>query len=313
MNKMCKYLGKTFLIAVIIAFVFLHSDDGLYPRVNASYYTGQLKDTTAGDTIIFGGREWHVMNPSTGYLLMKDIYTTHAWHVNNISWDISQIINYLESQFNNIITNEEDRLLVQTKDWDYNNELGGNKAFDTIINPINANQKIGLISYAEWQNRPLGVTNPTSWAWTRTPFSTSSYSVYNINIDGILERTNRYANDETGSIRPAIYIDPEVNIINGVVTILPPNPLIDIVNVAENTIVIRDIQSYLDDVVRKFIINGESTPWIDDSEYTFTQLNPNIQQQITIQVKRAGEISYEKIIYNIFCFSRNGYFLLFAN
>ena len=70
-------------------------------------------------------------------------------------------------------------------------------------------------------------------------------------------------------------------------TIIPPDPIIEVMNVSENIIAIRDLQVYSEDVVRKYIINEQESLWITDCEYTFSTLHPNREHTITIQVRKS--------------------------
>jgi len=69
-------------------------------------------------------------------------------------------------------------------------------------------------------------------------------------------------------------------------SILPPDPVIEILEVTEATITVRDIQTYADAVKWQFIIEELTSGWITDAEYTFTQLSPNKRQLITIEVRK---------------------------
>jgi len=97
-----------------------------------------------------------------------------------------------------------------------------------------------------------------------------------------------YDDDYFHGVRLTIYLKPDLYISNGILLEQLDDPIIQIQSITETSITVRDIQEYKEAVERQFIMNGESTPWIGNSEYIFTLLNPNVQQQITIKVRRVG-------------------------
>lgn len=176
--------------------------------------SGSLKDLPAGTIINFAGYEWIVLDPTTGYMWMKGTTGQLAFDQNNSSSfnpnNMSNIGYTLNNTFYNSLPAEQ-RALIQTKNWTTGSET--NESASSV------SAKIGLLSYSEWQkySKKYGgsagfLDNPSSWVWTRTP---AGSRVWVPSSDGVLRMAGAY--DTGGTVRPALYLDPQTSISNGTV------------------------------------------------------------------------------------------------
>jgi hypothetical protein len=69
------------------------------------------------------------------------------------------------------------------------------------------------------------------------------------------------------------------------VEVAPPTPIITILSMTENSITIKDSQSYSFPVQRRFYCDGMNSGWTDESQYTFIGLNPNKKYTVKIEVQ----------------------------
>ena len=66
-----------------------------------------------------GGRKWIVVDVVDGkpYLMMDSIYKKRQWHTFNDNRNANQIFGFLNDEFDQIITAEEDRDLIAETEW----------------------------------------------------------------------------------------------------------------------------------------------------------------------------------------------------
>jgi hypothetical protein len=76
------------------------------------------------------------------------------------------------------------------------------------------------------------------------------------------------------------------------VEVAPPTPTITVVDRTENSITVKDITNYAYPVERRFILEeigsffgGQASSWLTDSEFTFTNLNPNTRYKVKVEVR----------------------------
>jgi hypothetical protein len=178
--------------------------------VESAGNTVPLKSLNAGDTVHFGGQTWIVLDPGSGYLLMKYFYgvdrefdkSTWGDKPNNTPWifgnpnDPNNIAYYLNNTFLNSL-DIADRSLIQSHSWTNGNEI--NDATSTVTCDI------GLISYGEYKNIQNSINSlPDIW-WTRTTMSGPILGDWEVGADGELFIA---APNDIASVRPALYLDP---------------------------------------------------------------------------------------------------------
>lgn len=219
------------------------STDNIYPSVylvpttevadNGTIYTGEvkekIKDKMPGSVISFANSLWMILDPTKGYLFKLEsvasmVYDSGNYEKNKASFDPSRsgnIAYWLNNTFYHQLS-DEDKLLIKSSVWDdihwpYNEEI------------VNAN--IALLSRKEWMQyskhyQPESgiLDNPPTGFWLRT--KNTQPNDYNLHTPSYVTSAGNDANanpytfqgaDDKLAVRPAMYINPEVVIKNGVV------------------------------------------------------------------------------------------------
>ena len=110
-----------------------------------------------GKFVAMGGRTWVIMDVIDGkpYLMMDSIYAKRPWNSSGDSSDASEIFQFLEDEFNNIITVAEDRDMIADTEWEILSfEFDNFYIFYTDvagkpIDPSSVTQKLGIISFKD--------------------------------------------------------------------------------------------------------------------------------------------------------------------
>ncbi|MED3554071.1 Ig-like domain-containing protein [Cytobacillus praedii] len=178
--------------------------------VNAS--GAVLKDTKVGDIIYFAKQEWIVLNPETGFIILKGSFKwsgdtiDFSWKGNSL-YDPKDTYNNLGYMLNEMFTrsffSDEDLNKVKTVNWTVGPE--GNESSKVI------SAKIGVLSVSEWEKyRPLigDKIVPDSF-WTRTP---TGGNVFVANKNG---NWNMFHPTSKSYAVPVLYLNPD--------TVLPEN------------------------------------------------------------------------------------------
>lgn len=179
--------------------------------------TGQIKNLQVGNIISFGGYDWEIINPSTGYIIMVNsvaniAFDSNATKVFNPS-DSNNVGYYLNTTFYQSIPSGE-RNLIKNTSWTIGSET--NESASTVTS------KIGLISKSEYSANPSFYGYLSNWYWTRTPSASNPNDVWGIWIGWSGPGTINA--DYNGLVRPVLYIDPNAYVVNGVVVLnQPPN------------------------------------------------------------------------------------------
>ncbi len=163
-----------------------------------------IKSMHGGDKVSFAGHSWIVLNPSTGYLLMEGLYGGPCGFGSTTAFKGSIIESVLNNNFYNSLPSG-DRALIQKHNW------------GTV------EDYVGLISAGEWQayfvdySESLGgfLEGQLQNYWTLTPcankwvyFVSCGTSAYLGNVEPDYQR----------GVRPALYIDPNIEVYGGAVT-----------------------------------------------------------------------------------------------
>lgn len=200
------------IVYLVLSFMLvLTSILGVLRPASAAGSPVTLSSLAAGNTVKFGGQTWIVLDPSTGYLLLQGFYGSQQPFDpdNTNTFDLSYSNNnnigyYLNNGFYNSL-DSADRPLIQSHSWGIGNETNESSATE-ICN-------VGLISYSEWNNAQGFLGNPTSVFLTRTPYSGSSYNVWNVFPSGGL-----FINFGTycpAAVRPALYLKSDILVSGG--------------------------------------------------------------------------------------------------
>ncbi|RNB56553.1 hypothetical protein EDM57_12155 [Brevibacillus gelatini] len=77
---------------------------------------------------------------------------------------------------------------------------------------------------------------------------------------------------------------------HSVTSIGPPNPIVNVVELSEDSVKVTDTQTYPDPVERQFSIlkdgqNIQTSSWTDEEEYTFSGLAPNTIYDVQVDVR----------------------------
>ncbi|WP_170291958.1 S-layer homology domain-containing protein [Heliobacterium mobile] len=182
-----------------------------------------LSSLTAGSTVNFAGYSWIVLNPNTGYLLMKNAYGNDRPFSDSLKntfdpYDPNNIAYYLNNNFYSELPSGS-RALIQPHTWAIGEQE--NESSASII------CRVGLISYDEYKNIYHSIISDLTsdvFYWTRTPVPPSLANlepglVRGVYSDGTLPW--RYAT-ESSTVRPALFINPCVLVVNNCV-IVPAN------------------------------------------------------------------------------------------
>jgi hypothetical protein len=169
-----------------------------------------------GNIVDFAGYRWFVLDPASGYLLMRgDTYApqkafnrvddpgyqlfAHAFQPSN-TYNIGYFVN---STFYNSLP-PADRALIQSHNWNVGFIDTGGAGDESTYSLL---CKVGLISYKEWKTYKSYLAGNQSFAfWTRTPvLGSSSNGVWIASPDGSL-----FADiaGHSSTVRPALYLNP---------------------------------------------------------------------------------------------------------
>ncbi|WP_066297997.1 Ig-like domain-containing protein [Bacillus sp. FJAT-29937] len=160
-----------------------------------------------GDTIIFAGKEYKVLNPSTGYIIATWSYGRHTFDDNNSPvFDTNKMYANVGWWLNNYYYNQipaADQAKIQTVNWGIGR--------DGSENSRTVSAKISLISHDEF-DAYFDVVNylPVYSFWTRTPNSgwgpTSVFWAFT-NMPGPGYWNSTYANQQMDVV-PVMYLYP---------------------------------------------------------------------------------------------------------
>ena len=157
-----------------------------------------------GNIIKLGEYEWHVLNiqDDKALIISTAIIDRKAYHnINkNITWRYSNIRKYLNNNFYNAFTSEEQKQIVETSVTNNDNPKygasGGNNTVD----------KIFLLSIDEYNAYKNIISNAPIWWWLRSPGYCGNFAA---NVGGGIADDN-YDNggcvSYNGGVRPALWL-----------------------------------------------------------------------------------------------------------
>jgi hypothetical protein len=229
-----------------------------------------LSSLQAGNTVSFAGNGWIVLNPATGYLMLKsywggvgglvfepgtpgnNVFNPNkqgnvGWYLNNYSYGFYQGIS------------AADQALIQTHSWTTgpNDGSGNNQESSSCVDC-----KIGLISYSEYIRYkayiPSSVDSAGYW-WTRTPVYGSTDEVWSVDPNGNLYGGMAADTYVTCLVYPTLYLDPDILVSGGnggTVTAALGTPLITVVNGAPFSVTVDNTYGTLTGTNATYGITG---------------------------------------------------------
>ncbi|MGC5326895.1 cadherin-like beta sandwich domain-containing protein [Brevibacillus sp. SYSU BS000544] len=196
---------KTFIqrFKWLLAFALLISMFQLTPQLANAEGNKPLSLASGKDIISFGGKQWILLNPSSGYMILKDHEITREFDPMYTQLydptDSDNLAYYLNNDFYNSLSNKE---WIEYKNWTIGNEK------NESANSVWAN--VGLISREEltlYQTQFGYIPVPSRSFWTRTPGSARSDLVYAASQFGagsdVVGAYNTYF-----AVRPTVYLKP---------------------------------------------------------------------------------------------------------
>ncbi|MGE5701215.1 MAG: cadherin-like beta sandwich domain-containing protein [Clostridia bacterium] len=167
-----------------------------------------LSTASTGEYISFGGKEWMVLDPSTGYILARYLEPSRAFDPDNTNTfapgDPNNIAYWLNNDFYNSLANNE---WIESKNWTTGRE------HEESSSSVSA--KVGLISKSEYETYKSVFSGGNFW--TRTPDMLNNFIMY------IGNNSYAGANYNGWSPRPALYLKPGLYLTpSGQVTDVPP-------------------------------------------------------------------------------------------
>ena len=165
---------------------------------------GTLSGLAQGDIVKLGGKNWIVLNPGTGYLMLKEYCLIRSFDLDSSKdttavFDPTSLTNaayYINNTFLSSLS-AVDQALIQDKSWTTGSRT--NEAASTV------SCKVGLISYNEFlaYYNASDIYNNTYYYWTRTP---SGFGIWTVFPHGGLLNDGAYY--DGNSIRPTVYLSP---------------------------------------------------------------------------------------------------------
>ncbi len=221
MKNVKKLLSIVLTVCMILSVLPMTALAAMAPAV-------KLSSLTAGSTVSYGGLDWTVLNPQTGYLCMKN-----AWSDSSIAYDIAYD-KYASAIYDPTYTNNiayaanttfynslpaADAALIQPHTWNigyYDQAAKPNVNHET---DKTASCKIGMLSYTEWQSYHQYISEPSKF-WLITP-SESGYSCafrnwISSNAGGVITLYGTNSNS-TGPALFSLYLSPDAAVSNGTV------------------------------------------------------------------------------------------------
>jgi hypothetical protein len=209
-----------------------------------------LSDLQAGDTINFGGSEWLVLDPGTGYLYKYDLYGDPIPYIGagggaNSPDNSNSIYYYLNDPdvvggFYSSLS-ATDQGLIQNHNW--TTGADGNESASSI------SCKVGLISYSEVEAYQSIITDLTGVSWTRTEYSGHSAFVWAADGEYFAGALNYLSSN---GVRPALFLSPGTMIVGG-----------------NGGTVYQDVDNTTTDIT-DLVFDGQVSSVVDAADHTIT-------------------------------------------
>jgi len=184
-----------------------------------------LQNLSPGNTVSFAGYKWIVLDPSSGYLLMKGSYGQDQLFDSNSNLSLAtfdpqsstNIAYSLNHTFYNSLPSSDQALIV-SHNWTNADETEDTNTSSTVT------CKIGLISYSEYKNYTNNgsdfdiISNLTDFWWTRTPYSANFTDVWEVNGSGMGYVPADGFDFGPLAVRPALYLESGLTVSGGIVS-----------------------------------------------------------------------------------------------
>ncbi len=217
-----KEKGKRYMALLMVCVMMMGLlTPGVYADASPSGTAIEALD--AGSYINFGGRTWRLAHPATRYLVMATNYSIYRWSPSASNTDASNVFNYLNTAFDSIISVESDRDQIDNKVWNIGAVTWANSGLADpplatstaagAISPASFEQKLGLISLAEWQSYKGFIGNPNSNSWTRVATADSATQAWGITPVGGVDGS--FSVNTSVGVRPALYLNAGITIAGG--------------------------------------------------------------------------------------------------
>ena len=169
--------------------------------------------TKIGDIIQFGCYDWRVLDvqDSNAFIITEDVIDSKPYHSEkvDITWEHSSIRNYLNGEYYNTFTADEQARIVETMVINNDNPNYGTACGN------NTTDKIFLLSIDEAKSFFSGDSSRIAynaangealWWWLRSP-GFNSYDAAVVFIDGIVGVIGNIVSYDIGGVRPALWIN----------------------------------------------------------------------------------------------------------
>jgi hypothetical protein len=230
---MVKGMKKRLLSVLLALFMII----GILPATPAmAASTVALSSMTTGDTVNFAGYTWYVLDPSTGYLFMKENYYVPYGFLpiiygygDSVPFDAAEYpLNMFPGSSMEAVLNDSffnslpsaDRALIQKHAWDYGNI---DYHADVTYGPSQyVDDYVGLISFKDWVEystewySSLGFLDHTvcDHIWTISTVTGDSQKEWCLDYE-YRGSIHSKSITEVAGVRPALYLDPSTPVTGG--------------------------------------------------------------------------------------------------
>lgn len=271
----------------------------------------KLNAMPAGSVIKFAGRDWILLDPTTGYIFSKNAVTSRYWDTRTdvtpifntnplYSNNIGNYLNYNEALADNYfktLTLEQKQMIVP-RVWNIGNETNESASRITA--------DIGLISYSEAIKYKDLINYNTNEVWTITIKSGYTANAFYIDRNGYVG--NHSPVNYSYAVHPTLTLNPTLSVINGtVVNNVAPTQPGSFIKPTNNPLMIgskediswgasTDVDGNLAKYILEASVNGEtftqiSTPTTNSFTYTIPTAT-SIQFRVKAQDSEGLESSY---------------------
>jgi hypothetical protein len=223
-------------VSSLLIFAILISAFHFSPQ-RAFAATAQIKDAAPGAIVSYGGRDWILLDPITGYVLAKNYEGTRVYDpditnffdpqdTNNIAFWLNDAI---AGFYSTLLSNAANGSWIVDHDWS-----------ESTVQDI----KVGLLSNSEWNLYKTTIGNGADgdqwWLrsrWGGNPFQ-AGMVICTTDIFSYVTSCNLTALDASSGnnfVRPALYLNPELYLTSGN-GVSVPYTLADQTNPATSTV-----------------------------------------------------------------------------
>lgn len=187
-------------LSIILVVLLVFTNMGLGSTNSYAASNTPLENMTAGAKIKFADKEWIILDPSVGYIILASNDGDRQWDTDDSNdYESSDIRKYLNGTFLDSLGEENEDLIMEVI-WNCGDE--------TSEVSKKVRDKVGLLTYSEYENYKNGlVLDLNDWNynwWLLTPYSGHYTNVWVVYTDGNLDH---YAPITLSlGVRPALYL-----------------------------------------------------------------------------------------------------------